>query len=209
MDGIKIDYDPYDIDIHRPCVLRQESPTDDQKKERQPLGPLEDLEYNYPPSRYSDDNPSLESFRPATPPKLLEPSKPLEKIIKIEDFDFPERNSPETEQAKKINWPTKILVLALFIIFFLNLGLNVSDTVKSQIKFEKITSFIQFSLEESSLKADLLKHKNFENNLQHGPAFSYIDNRTKVLTILCYPEKIIRQFTLEYNFNFSDCSLNK
>ena len=233
-------YDPYDIEYRRsPLQTETETEPKkvvETEYQRPPLGPLEDLEYYYPspghflepfepfepntppphsfsPSLSSSLSPS-EALAPLEPPKLeelpLTPSEPL-KDIRIEDFNFPERSPSETTQpTKKVGWPRKIVVFLLFAFFFFNLGLNLSDTVESQIKLKKIAALIKtLNLDESNIKSQFLELRDFKNNLQHGPAFSYIDNRTKVLTIFCYPKKIIRQFTLENNFNFNDCNLTK
>ena len=201
-----IGYDPYDIELQRP----RQSPEDSNTEETKSDNPEELLEL---PGRGPIYDPCLVEHRRINCPPLepFEPLTPLESLkdIRIEDFNFPERDS-ETTQPKKKKIIRRVLILLLFAAFFFNLGLNLSDTVNSQIKIGEITSLVKtLDLEESNLKSQLSELREFQNKFQHGPAFSYIDNRTKVLTIFCYPKETIRQFTLENNFNFSDCSLTK
>lgn len=126
--------------------------------------------------------------------------------IHIENFDFPEQDPTPSLKTLKNNWVKIAIVSLLFAAFFLNTAFNISDTVETHTESKQISALIKsLGLDPPALKTEIWHLKYFKKKLQQGKVYSYINNNTKTLTIFCYPHKIIRQFTLEKNFNFSDC----
>lgn len=129
--------------------------------------------------------------------------------IEIENFDYPEQDptaTTPTTETQKVDWIKIIVISLLFGAFLLNVTFSVSDTVETHTEFKKIATLIKsLGLDLPNLKTKVWHNKYFKNKLQKGSVYSYINNNTKVLTIFCYPHKIIRQFTLEKSFNFSEC----
>ena len=120
-------------------------------------------------------------------------------------IDFPEENMvpeivfpipPPTEYAdppkNKSNAIMKKGIIFIVIgLLLINSVLNVSNMTVKKPTFEVV-------------KMDTSK-ENLNPIMQQGPAVSYIDNRTRVLTIHCKPTNTMKQFSLGMDFDLENC----